>query len=164
MSVRTGIGFDAHRFAEGRALILGGVEIPGGPGLDGHSDADVLCHAIADAALGAAALGDIGTHFPDSDPRWAGASSVELLVRVREMVASSGYLVGCVDATILLEAPKVAAHAARMRENIAGALGVSADEVSVKATTLEGLGTVGRGEGAACMAVVTLVSGMPQTG
>ena len=155
--MRVGIGFDVHAFDATRPLILGGVEIPDAPGLAGHSDADVVCHAIADALLGAAALGDIGEHFPPSDDRWKDASSIDLLTRVRDLVVDRGYEISNVDATLLLEAPKVAPHRAQMTKNIAAALGLDVDRVSVKATTTEGLGTVGRGEGAACMAVAALV-------
>jgi 2-C-methyl-D-erythritol 2,4-cyclodiphosphate synthase len=154
--VRAGIGFDVHRFDPSRPLVLGGVEIPEGPGLAGHSDADVLCHAIADAALGAAALGDIGRHFPDTDPQWKDASSLDLLRRVGTMLTEAGFGVSSVDATLLLEAPKVARYADEMRSNIARSLEVDSGLVNVKATTTEGLGTVGRGEGAACMSVVVL--------
>jgi 2-C-methyl-D-erythritol 2,4-cyclodiphosphate synthase len=137
-------------------LILGGVTVPGGPGLAGHSDADVLCHAVADALLGAAALGDLGEHFPDADPTWKTASSVDILRRAGEMVRSAGYVTTSVDATVLLQAPKLATYRDGMRANIAGALGLPVDNVSVKATTTDGLGTVGRGEGAACMAIVLI--------
>jgi 2-C-methyl-D-erythritol 2,4-cyclodiphosphate synthase len=155
--MRVGIGFDVHRFDESRPLILGGVTVPGGPGLAGHSDADVLCHAVADAVLGAANLGDLGSHFPDSDERWRGASSVDILRSVGEMANEHGLVVASVDATVLLEAPKIASFKDEMRWNVAAALGTDVDRVSVKATTMEGLGTVGRGEGAACMAVTLLV-------
>jgi 2-C-methyl-D-erythritol 2,4-cyclodiphosphate synthase len=151
--MRVGIGFDAHRFDRSRPLVLGGVHIQGSPGLAGHSDADVVCHAIADAVLGAAALGDIGTHFPDSDPAWSGTASTDLLRRVGDMMRSAGFRCLCVDATVLLEEPKIAPYVAEMRVAIARCLGLVASDVSVKATTLEGLGTVGRREGAACMAV-----------
>lgn len=154
--MRVGIGFDVHRFDESRPLVLGGVTVPGGPGLAGHSDADVVCHAVADALLGAAALGDIGDHFPETDPQWKDVSSVHLLAGVREMLTGRGLTVSSVDATLLLEAPKIAPHRAAMRANIAKALDLDVDRVSVKATTTEGLGTVGRGEGAACMAVALL--------
>lgn len=156
MSFRTGIGYDVHAFEAGRRLVLGGVEIPHTHGLKGHSDADVVCHAIADALLGAAALGDIGHHFPDTDPQFSGADSLRLLARTREIVTSSGYTLVNVDATIILEAPKVAEQVVRMRERIAAALGIGVASVSIKATTHEGLGTLGRGEGAACMAVATI--------
>ncbi len=157
--IRAGIGFDVHRFDAARPLVLGGVTIPGGPGLAGHSDADVLSHAVADACLGAAALGDIGSHFPDTDPRWKDADSVDLLRRVAELLREGGFEVTSVDATLLLEVPKIAPYAAGMRENIAAALGIDTGAVGVKATTTEGLGTVGRREGAACMAVA-LISGV----
>ena len=155
-ATRVGIGFDVHRFDEARPLVLGGVTVPGGPGLAGHSDADVVCHAIADALLGAAALGDIGDHFPDTDPQWKDVSSVDLLFAVREMLSERGLAVASVDATLLLEAPKIAPYREQMRTVIGMALGAEADRVSVKATTTEGLGTVGRGEGAACMAVASV--------
>lgn len=155
--MRVGIGFDVHRFDESRPLIIGGVTIPGGPGLAGHSDADVLSHAVAEAMLGAANLGDLGSHFPDSEPRWKEASSIDLIRRVSEMVNEHGLTVASIDATLLLEAPKIAPYRDEMRWNVAEALGVDVDRVSVKATTTEGLGTVGRGEGAACMAVTLLV-------
>lgn len=154
--MRVGIGFDVHPFDPGRALVIGGVTIPDAPGLAGHSDADVLCHAIADAILGGAALGDIGTHFPDSSPRWEGASSLEILGEVRDMVRDKGCVISSVDATVLLEGPRIALYRERMQRLIAAALGIGSDRVGVKATTTEGLGTVGRGEGAACMAVVLL--------
>lgn len=157
--MRAGIGFDVHRFDPQRPLILGGVRIPDGPGLGGHSDADVICHAVADAVLGAAGLGDIGTHFPDSDPRWKDTAGTDLLRRVASLVAEVGYKVFSVDATVLLEAPRVAPYVAEMRAHIAGALGVGPGDVNVKATTTEGLGTVGRKEGAACMAVASLLPG-----
>ena len=155
--MRVGIGFDVHRFDESRPLILGGVTVPEGPGLAGHSDADVLSHAVADAMLGAANLGDLGSHFPDSDERWRGASSVDILRTVGEMVNEHGLVVSSIDASILLEAPKIAKYYDEMRWNVAAALGADVDRVSVKATTTEGLGSVGRGEGAACMAVALLV-------
>lgn len=154
--MRVGLGFDVHPFEDGRRLVLGGVEIPGVPGLTGHSDADVLCHAVADACLGAAALGDLGSHFPDDDPRWRDASSLEMLERVRELLAESGFGVASADATILCEVPKLAPHVPRMRGHLARALGAPEGAVSVKGTRAEGLGTIGRREGAACMAVVLL--------
>jgi 2-C-methyl-D-erythritol 2,4-cyclodiphosphate synthase len=154
--MRVGIGFDVHRFDATRRLVLGGVTIEGAPGLAGHSDADVLSHAVADAVLGAAALGDLGSHFPDTDPAHKDASSLALLRHVVELVEAAGYRVTSVDATLLLEAPKIAPYVAQMRESLAGALGVGPECVGVKATTTEGLGTVGRGEGAACMAVALL--------
>ena len=153
---RTGIGYDAHRFAAGRRLVLGGVEIPHPLGLAGHSDADVLLHAIADAVLGAVALGDIGTHFPPSDPRWRDADSRELLRRVGQLASEAGYVVGNVDATLLAEAPRIMPHAPAMRAMIAVCLGVATEAVSIKATTNEGMGFVGRGEGIGAIAVATL--------
>ena len=156
MSVRTGIGYDVHRFADGRALVLGGVTIPSARGLLGHSDADVLLHAVADAVLGAAALGDIGTHFPPSDQRWAGADSTDLLRRVHTLVAEAGYRVLNVDATIIAEAPKVMPHAPAMRARIAFCLALDLSAVNVKATTNEGMGFIGREEGVAALAVATL--------
>ncbi len=155
--MRIGYGYDVHRLVEGRPLILGGMEIPHTRGLTGHSDADVLLHAIADALLGAAALGDIGTHFPDTDVRYEGAASLELLEAVCARVEETGYRVGNIDATVVLERPKLAPHVATMRANIAGALGVGEHRISVKATTGEALGFAGRGEGAAAHAVCLLV-------
>jgi 2-C-methyl-D-erythritol 2,4-cyclodiphosphate synthase len=154
--LRAGIGFDVHAFDESRPLVLGGVTIPGARGLAGHSDADVVCHAVADAMLGAAALGDIGDHFPPDDPEWKDASSLVLLGRVAGMTRSAGYTVASLDAVVLLESPKIAAFKDEMRANIAGAAGADPGCVGVKATTTEGLGLIGRGEGAACMAVALL--------
>ena len=150
--IRAGTGFDAHRFEQGRPLILGGVTIPHSAGLAGHSDADVLCHAIMDALLGAVADGDIGTHFPDTDAEWKGACSLELLKAVGGRLADAKATVGNVDATIIAEAPKMATHVEGMRENIAAALGIDRSRISVKATTVEGMGALGRGEGIAVMA------------
>ncbi|MDD6269322.1 MAG: 2-C-methyl-D-erythritol 2,4-cyclodiphosphate synthase [Oscillospiraceae bacterium] len=153
---RIGHGYDVHRLTENRKLILGGVDIPYEKGLLGHSDADVLLHAIADALLGALALGDIGKHFPDTDPKYAGADSLKLLSHVAGLVKENGYAVGNVDATILCQKPKLAPHIVTMRENIAKALGCDTDAVSVKATTEEKLGFTGSGEGIAahCVALV----------
>jgi 2-C-methyl-D-erythritol 2,4-cyclodiphosphate synthase len=156
VSVRTGIGYDVHRFAAGRPLILGGVTIPHELGLAGHSDADVLLHAIADAILGAAALGDIGQHFPPSDPAFAGADSRDLLARVRDLAAGRGYRIVNVDATVIAEAPRLGPHVPAMRAAIAATLGIGDDAVGVKATTNEGMGFLGRGEGIAVVAVATL--------
>ena len=156
-SVRTGIGWDSHRLVAGRPLILGGVEIEHNLGLDGHSDADVLTHAVIDALLGAAGLDDIGTHFPDTDERWRGADSLELLRASVRLAAERGLRVGNVDATLMIERPKIGPHRTLMRERLAAALGVGASEVNVKATTGEGIGFVGREEGAAATAVVTLL-------
>ena len=154
--MRAGIGFDVHPFDADRPLVLGGVTIDGSPGLSGHSDADVVCHAVADALLGAANLGDLGQHFPDSDAGWKDASSIDLLGHVVKLVAEAGFQIESIDATVLLEDPKIAAHREQMCARIAGALGVLPARVSIKATTTEGLGTVGRGEGAACMAVALI--------
>jgi 2-C-methyl-D-erythritol 2,4-cyclodiphosphate synthase len=151
---RAGIGWDSHRLEGGRPLVLGGVEIPGtGRGLVGWSDADVLVHAVIDALLGAAGLGDIGQHFPDDDPQWRGANSIELLLAVREMLPGP---VGNVDVTVICEAPKLGPHRDAMRTRLAEALGVETGAVNVKFTTGEGMGFVGRGEGIAALAVATL--------
>ncbi|MCL1887604.1 MAG: 2-C-methyl-D-erythritol 2,4-cyclodiphosphate synthase [Kiritimatiellaeota bacterium] len=155
--MRVGIGFDAHRFAPGRPCVLGGVEIPHPLGLLGHSDADVLTHAIMDALLGAAALGDIGQHFPDSDERWRNASSIALLRRVAQRLAENGWRAANVDASVQAEAPRLAPHNAAMRRNIADALALDSSAVSVKATTMEGMGAVGRNEGMTAMAVATIL-------
>jgi 2-C-methyl-D-erythritol 2,4-cyclodiphosphate synthase len=159
VSVATGIGWDSHRLVEGRPLILGGVEIPSDRGLEGHSDADVLSHAIIDALLGAAGLGDIGEHFPDTEERWAGADSLALLRAVVEQVGAAGFLVAHVDCTAVMERPKLGPHKAVIRASLAQALGVALGRVNVKATTGEGMGFVGRGEGVAAMAVATLEQG-----
>lgn len=150
---RFGMGYDVHRLVEGRKLILGGVEIPWEKGLLGHSDADVLLHAIADALFGAAALGDIGRHFPDTDERFKGADSMKLLAEVVRLVREKGYRVGNVDATIVAQAPKLAPYIEEMTENIARVLGVGKDQVNVKATTEERLGFTGSGEGMSAYAV-----------
>ena len=151
--MRTGLGIDSHRFAIGRRLVLGGVEIPFERGLDGHSDADVLAHAITDAILGAASMGDIGTHFPDTDEQWRGADSIELLREIVRRVAGEGWRVEHVDATVMLERPKLAPHRVAIIERLSAAVGAS---VHVKATTGEKMGFVGREEGVAAMAVATL--------
>ena len=153
--IRVGIGFDAHRFDDSRVLVLGGVEIPGSPGLSGHSDADVLSHAVADAVLGAAGLGDLGDHFPD-DERWAGASSLQILARAAVLITAEGWTVVSVDATVIAERPKLSPYRDEMRLNIAKALGVHPGEFSVKATTTDGMGFTGRGEGIAAMAIAAL--------
>lgn len=155
--MRIGHGFDVHAFASGRALILGGVSIPYERGLLGHSDADVVLHALADALLGAAALGDIGRHFPDTDPAFAGADSRVLLREVMTRVAAAGWRVGNVDVTVIAQAPRLAPHIAAMVQNIADDLGVAVGQVNVKATTTERLGFTGRGEGIACEAVCLLL-------
>lgn len=154
--MRAGIGYDSHRFAEGRRLILGGIEIPHARGLAGHSDADVVAHAVTDALLGAAALGDIGAHFPPDDDRWADADSIRLLERVVELLADTGLEPGNVDVTVVSEAPRLRPHVDAMRERLGEVLGLSIDAVSVKATTNEGMGWVGRGEGIAALAVATV--------
>ena len=154
--VRTGLGVDTHAFAPGRPLILGGVEIPHESGLAGHSDADVLTHAIADALLGAAGLGDIGGLFPDTDPQYAGADSIVLLRTVVAQLVRHGYTIANVDATVVMERPKLAPFRARIEAVLAAALGIAPDAVNVKATTGEGMGFVGRGEGVAALAVTTL--------
>lgn len=151
--IRIGHGYDVHRLVEGRALVLGGVTIPFEKGLLGHSDADVLTHAIMDALLGAAALGDIGTHFPDNDPAYAGADSVKLLKNVVSLLAKNGYRIGNIDATVLAQAPKLKPYIPTMCETLADACGLPLDAVSVKATTEEGLGFTGSGEGIAAHAV-----------
>lgn len=156
MSTLSGIGYDSHRLVAGRKLILGGVEIPSELGLDGHSDADVLTHAIIDALLGAAGLGDIGEHFPDSDERYRDADSIELLQTVLPRVIAQGLELLNVDATVVMERPKLGAHREAIRESLAAALGLAPGRVNVKATTGEGIGFVGRGEGVAALAVVSL--------
>ena len=157
-NIRIGHGYDVHRLKEGRALILGGVNIPYERGLDGHSDADVLAHAIADALLGAAALGDIGKHFPDTDEKYAGADSLLLLNRVVSLLSMKGYSVSNVDATVIAQAPKLAPHIELMRRNLAAAMRVGVERVSVKATTEEKLGFTGSGEGISAHAVCLIVS------
>ena len=154
---RTGIGYDSHRLAEGRRLVLGGVEIPHERGLEGHSDADALVHAIIDALLGAAAMGDIGQHFPDTDERFRDADSTDLLRHAVAMLAAAGYAVCHVDATVVIERPRLAPARERIRETLARALGIDVAHVSVKATRGEGMGFVGREEGVAALAVATVV-------
>lgn len=154
--MRIGQGYDVHRLAKGRELVLGGVKVPYEKGLLGHSDADVLIHAIMDALLGAAALGDIGKHFPDTDEAYKGISSIKLLRRVGEILAEDGYLVENVDSTIIAQQPKLLHYRPQMEENIAEALGIEGSQVSVKATTEEGLGFTGTGEGIAAQAVCLL--------
>lgn len=154
--MRIGIGYDVHRLVEDRPLILGGVHIPHEVGLHGHSDADVLLHAIADALLGAAALGDLGAHFPDTEAEWEDADSQALLRQVAERVREAGYTPRNIDATVLLERPKLRPHIPAMCENIAAALSLDPDRVSVKATTTEGLGPEGREDGVTAQAVCTL--------
>jgi 2-C-methyl-D-erythritol 2,4-cyclodiphosphate synthase len=154
--IATGIGYDCHRFATGRPLIVGGVEIPSDRGLEGHSDADVLTHAIIDALLGAASLGDIGEHFPDTDERYRGADSIELLRATAALLDERGLTVRHVDATVVIERPAIAPHRGAMSRRLAEGLGLEPDQVNVKATRGEGMGFVGRGEGAAALAVATL--------
>jgi 2-C-methyl-D-erythritol 2,4-cyclodiphosphate synthase len=156
MTTLTGIGYDSHRLAKDRRLILGGVEIPSDLGLDGHSDADVLTHAVIDGLLGAAGLGDIGQHFPDSDDRYRDADSIELLGTVLTRVVAHGLEVVNVDTTIVMERPKLTPHREAIRESLASALHIALARVNVKATTGEGIGFVGRGEGVAALAVVSL--------
>ncbi len=153
---RVGVGYDAHAFAEGRPLVLGGVTIPDAPGLLGHSDADVLVHALMDAIVSALREGDIGRLFPDTDPAYAGASSIDLLARVGELVTERGYRLVDADTVIVMEHPKVSPYRDEMRERISGALGVGVERVGVKATTTEGLGFEGEGRGAAAHAVILL--------
>lgn len=155
--MRIGFGYDVHRWAEGRRLIIGGVDVPHERGLEGHSDADVLLHAVADALLGAAALGDLGAHFPDADPKWKGADSRDLLREVVRLVRESGYRVNNIDATVVVETPMLRPFVAQMRSNLADCLEVDATSVSVKATRGEGIGFVGREEGAAAYAVCTVM-------
>ncbi len=155
----SGIGYDSHRFAAGRRLILGGVEIPHELGLEGHSDSDVLAHAVTDALLGAAGLGDIGEHFPDTDERFRDADSMQLLGTVVGSVIAEGLQIVNVDCTILMEAPKLGHHRTAIRARLAGELGIELRRVNVKASTGEGIGFVGRGEGAAALAIVSLRHG-----
>lgn len=154
--MRVGMGYDVHKLTEGRKLILGGVDIPWEKGLLGHSDADVLIHAVMDALLGAAALGDIGKHFPDTDPAYKGISSIKLLVHVAGLLREHGYEVGNIDATVIAQKPKMAPHIPQMRKNMAETLGIPESKINVKATTEEGLGFTGRGEGIASQAICLL--------
>lgn len=155
--MRIGQGYDVHRLAEGRELILGGVVIPYEKGLSGHSDADVLTHAVMDALLGAAALGDIGRHFPDTDPKYKDASSIMLLKEVGAILEEQGYVIENIDATVIAQNPKLSPYRSQMTANIAQALGIDEDRVNVKATTEEGLGFTGLGEGMSAMAVALLI-------
>jgi 2-C-methyl-D-erythritol 2,4-cyclodiphosphate synthase len=152
----SGIGYDCHRLITGRRLVLGGVEIPSELGLDGHSDADVLAHAVIDALLGAAGLGDIGEHFPDTDERFRDADSMALLLQVSALLRGAGLRIVNVDCTVIMERPKLAPHRAAIRERLADTLGVSPERVNVKATTGEGMGFIGRGEGVAALAIASL--------
>ena len=156
MTIRVGMGYDVHKLTENRDLILGGVNIPWEKGLLGHSDADVLIHAVMDALLGAAALGDIGKHFPDTDPAYKGISSVKLLTHVMELLRQNHFSVGNVDAVIIAQKPKMAPHIPQMRKNLAQAMGVEENRINIKATTEEGLGFTGRGEGIASQAICLL--------
>jgi 2-C-methyl-D-erythritol 2,4-cyclodiphosphate synthase len=156
---RVGIGYDAHRFGGTRVLVLGGVEIPSAQGLEGHSDADVLAHAVSDALLGAAGLGDIGRHFPDDDPRYRDADSIQLLMQVVALLADAGWGVVNVDATVICERPRLEPFISGMAERLGGALRIAGEQVSVKATTNEGMGALGRGEGIAVCAVAQLERG-----
>ena len=151
-----GIGFDSHRLTAGRRLVIGGVDVPYELGLDGHSDADVLAHALIDALLGAACMGDIGEHFPDTDERWRGADSMAMLASVAQGVHADGLEIVNVDCTVVIEAPKLSPHKQAIREGIAGALALEIARVNVKASTGEGMGFVGRGEGVAALAVTSL--------
>jgi len=156
MATRTGIGYDVHRLEPGRPLVLGGVAIDSPFGLDGHSDADVLLHAVGDALLGAATLGDLGEHFPQHDAKWKNASSVDLLGLIRALVEGRGYRITYVDASVIAEAPRIAPYREAMRVNIGRALKLGLENISVKATTNERLGSIGRGEGIAALAVATI--------
>lgn len=162
--MRVGMGYDVHRLVEGRKLILGGVEIPYEKGLLGHSDADVLIHAIMDALLGAAALGDIGKHFPDTDPRYKGISSVELLKHVAKLLDENNYVIENIDATVIAQRPKLRPYMEEMTKNVAGALGIEENRLNLKATTEEGLGFTGTGEGMASQAICSLVGLMDYAG
>jgi 2-C-methyl-D-erythritol 2,4-cyclodiphosphate synthase len=154
--MRIGQGYDVHPFEEGRPLILGGVKFDGETGLAGHSDADALCHAVVDALLGAAALGDIGSHFPSSDPHLRGADSIELLKRATRLIAANGCRIVNIDATIVAQRPRIAPRVPDMRARLAGAMGLSVNQISIKATTTDGLGAMGRAEGISAMAIVLL--------
>jgi 2-C-methyl-D-erythritol 2,4-cyclodiphosphate synthase len=154
--MRVGVGYDSHRFEAGRRLVLGGVDIPSDTGLAGHSDADAVSHAITDAILGAAGMGDIGSHFPPADEQWRNADSLDLLSRAVELVAGSNYQVVNVDVTVIAEHPRIGPHVPAMRERIAAAIGIGPQHISIKGKTNEGMGWIGRGEGVAVIAVVLL--------
>ena len=156
MTTRIGHGYDAHRMVDGRKLILGGVEIAFPRGLHGHSDADVLLHAVCDALLGSLSLGDIGVHFPDNDPQFKGISSLKLLERVGDMVKEKGFRVGNIDTTIVAQEPRLSGYIVQMRKNIAQTLGIDTEKINIKATTTEGLGFIGKGEGIAAHAVAVV--------
>lgn len=157
IDLRTGIGFDVHAFVEGRKLILGGIEIPHSKGLAGHSDADALLHAVTDALLGSIALGDIGTYFPDDDPRYKNADSSVFLKKANELIRNRGFYVNNIDVVVLLQQPKIAPYVQKMREKISKLLDIGSERISIKATTTEKLGFVGREEGISVFAVVTVV-------
>ena len=159
MEMRIGHGYDVHKLVEGRRLVLGGVDIPWEKGLLGHSDADVLTHAVMDALLGAAGMGDIGQHFPDSDPAYAGADSLRLLKHVMLLLREAGWSVGNVDATVLAQRPKLAPHIQQMRKNLADVMDIAPEQVNVKATTEEGLGFTGAGEGMAAHSIALILRG-----
>ena len=154
MTIRIGHGYDVHRLVEGRKLMLGGVTIPFARGLDGHSDADVLLHALCDALLGSLSLGDLGIHFPDTDPLYKDSDSLELLKRVLNMVKEKGFSIGNIDATVIADQPRISGYIDQMKDTIAHTTGIDREQISIKATTTEGLGFVGRGEGIAAHAVV----------
>ncbi len=156
--MRIGIGYDSHRFAAGRRLVLGGVEIPHTHGLAGHSDADAVAHAVTDAMLGAAALGDIGTHFPPSEPAFQDADSIDLLRQAHALLEGHGYQVINIDVTVICEAPRIAPHTTAMREQLAAALGIGARHISIKGKTNEGMGWIGRGEGVAVVATALIAT------
>jgi 2-C-methyl-D-erythritol 2,4-cyclodiphosphate synthase len=153
---RAGIGYDLHRLAEGRKLILGGIEIPFPKGPVGHSDGDALAHALCDALLGAAGLGDIGAHFPDTDPKWKDASSLRFLERIRDLLAEHGFRIVHIDATVIMEKPKLGPHFPAMRESLAKALGIAPSTINLKAKTNESVDAIGRGEAIAAQAIATL--------
>lgn len=158
MSARCGIGYDLHRLAEGRKLIVGGIELPFEKGPVGHSDGDVLAHALCDALLGAAGLGDIGTHFPDTDPKWRGANSLVFLQHARKLLDEKNFAIAHVDAVVITEKPKLGPHFPKMREALAGALGVAPETIHLKAKTNEGVDAIGRGEAIAAHVVATLMA------
>jgi len=157
IDLRAGIGFDVHAFAEGRKLILGGIEIPSAKGLVGHSDADALLHAVTDALLGSLSLGDIGTHFPDDDPRYKNADSTVFLKKANELLRNRGYFVNNIDVVVMLQLPKISPYVQKMKEKISKILDIGSERISIKATTTEKLGFVGREEGISVMAVATVV-------
>ncbi len=157
--MRVGLGYDVHRLVTGRPLVLGGVTVPFERGLLGHSDADVICHAVGDALLGAAALGDLGSHFPDDDPCWKDISSLKLLGEVKSLVREKGFQIINIDATLVAERPRIGAHVPKMRQHLAKALEIPVEQVSIKATTTEGLGFAGSGQGMAAYAVALVDEG-----